>query len=339
MKMYDDNGYVNMPDLLKNSYPFLMVVGGRGTGKTYGSLSGVISMQEAGEINRFLYLRRQQTEVDMVGSEAMSPFKKLNADKDLGITSKSIRQSVYGFFDREEHLIGYAAALSTFRNLRGFDFSDVDIILYDEFIPEPGARPIKHEAETLFNVYESVNRNRELLGDDPVKLCCLSNSNELGNPIFMELGVISKLEKLSINGGGTYRDRDRGLMIVLLRESPISRKKRETALYRLTGSSDFTGMALENTFADNDRDGIRPQSLTEYVLLTTIDGIAIYRHKSNLTYYICNYSGDPEYTTSERDLQRWQLKYYYLFNRYIDGQLSFEDYLTKRLFLMYNKGR
>lgn len=338
MKMYDGNGYVNMQDLIRSGFPFIMVVGGRGTGKTYGSLQDVLTEQEEGLINRFLYLRRMQTETDMVGNQALSPFKKLNADKGWNITSKSIRQSVYGFF-REDALIGYAASLSTFRNLRGFDFSDVDIIIYDEFIPEAGARPIKHEAQSLFNVYESINRNRELSGDPPVRLVCLSNSNELGNPIFMELGIISKLEKMSMQGGGTLRDRSRGLMVVLLKDSPISNKKKQTALYKLTGSSSFTGMALENTFIDNDRDGIKPQSLVEYILETTIDGIAIYKHKSSPTYYICNYSGVPEYTTNERDLERWQLRYYYLFNRYIDGQLYFEDYLTKRLFLMYNKGR
>ena len=340
MKMYLESGYINMRGLIENSWPFLFITGARGTGKTYGGLKSILELQKEGSINRFLYLRRTQVETDIISGEDTNPFKKINTDTGSSITMKPIRQGIYGFY-QDEDLLGYAAALSTFRNLRGFDFSDVDIILYDEFIPEPGARPIKNEASVLFNIYESVNRNRELEDSAPVKLVCCSNSNELGNPIFMELGILSKLEKLTLSGGGTYRDPDRGLMVVLLKDSPISKRKKETALYKLTGSGSFADMALMNVFPDNDRDAIRPQSLQEYGSspIVTLDGVAIYRHKSKNMYYACTYDGDPEYTTSARDLERFNLRYYYLWNRYIDGELMFENYLTKALFITYNKGR
>ena len=340
MKMYLDNGYVNMAALMENNFPFVFVTGGRGTGKTYGSLKSVLDFQQAGKIHRFLYLRRTQVEADVISGEDTNPFKKINTDLHIDIKMKSIRQNIYGFYN-EDFLIGYAAALSTFRNLRGFDFSDVDIIIYDEFIPEAGARPIKNEAAVLFNVYESVNRNRELEGQPAVKLICCSNSNELGNPIYMELGVLSKLEKLTFSGGGTLRDPDRGLMIVLLKDSPISERKKNTALYKLTGQGTFSAMALNNEFVDNDRDSIKPQALTEYGSgpIVTLDGVAIYRHKSKNLYYACEYSGTPEFTTNARDMDRFNLRYYYLWNRYIDGELMFQNYLTKAIFLVYNKGR
>ena len=66
-------------------------------------------------------------------------------------------------------------ALSTFGNLRGVDFSDVDMIFFDEFVPQKNARPIKAEAEAFFNLYETVNRNRELDGRPPVRVLMLSN--------------------------------------------------------------------------------------------------------------------------------------------------------------------
>lgn len=340
MKMFLDNGYINMYGLITNNWPFLFITGTRGTGKTYGGLKTIRELQTNKQINRFLYLRRTQVETDIISGEEMNPFKKINTDTSSNVTMKSIRQGIYGFY-QDDQLLGYAAALSTFRNLRGFDFSDVDIIFYDEFIPEPGARPIKDEASVLFNVYESVNRNRELEGSAPVKLVCCSNSNQLGNAIFMELGILSELEKLSLAGGGTYRDPDRGLMVVFLKKSPISERKEQTALYKLTGKSAFSDMALKNVFADNDRDGIRPQALTEYgsAPIVTLDGVAIYRHKSKNLYYGCTYEGDPDFTTSARDLERFNLKYYYLWNRYIDGELLFENYLTKQIFITYNKGR
>lgn len=340
MKMYLDSGYVNMSGLMENDFPFVLVTGGRGTGKTYGGLSGILDFQRDEKINRFLYLRRTQVETDVISGEETNPFKKINTDRGTDIRMKSVRQNIYGFYN-EETLIGYAAALSTFRNLRGFDFSDVDIIFYDEFIPEPGSYVIKNEASVLFNVYESVNRNRELEGKRAVKLICCSNSNELGNVIYMELGILSKLEKIALSGGGTYRDPERGLMVVLLRDSPISEKKKKTALYKLTSDTSFYNMSIKNDFQDNDQDAIRSQALTEYGSspIVTLDGIAVYRHKSKNLYYCCEYNGNPEFTTKARDIERFNLRYYYLWNRYIDGELFFQNYLTKHIFLYYNKSR
>ena len=39
MKMYLNNGYLNMKDILTNKYHFVFMIGGRGTGKTYGTLN------------------------------------------------------------------------------------------------------------------------------------------------------------------------------------------------------------------------------------------------------------------------------------------------------------
>lgn len=38
MKLYLDNGYVNMSAIIELGLPFNFVVAGRGTGKTYGTL-------------------------------------------------------------------------------------------------------------------------------------------------------------------------------------------------------------------------------------------------------------------------------------------------------------
>lgn len=335
MKMYLENGYVNMKDLLKNEFPFLFVVGGRGTGKTYGTLKSILELQNDGCINRFLYIRRSQKEVDLLSSDATNPFKKVNEDLEINVKVEPVRMGLYAF-KLNDDIIGYSAGLSTFHNLRGFDFSDVSLILWDEFIPEKTARPIPHEAETLFQLYESVNRNRELQGTEAVKLVALANSNQLANPIFMELNIINSLEKIVLKGGGTYRDKERGLMVVILSESPISAKKKKTALYKLVGKGDFAEMALSNDFADNDRDFIKPQNLSEYNPLTSIGGIAIWRHKSNQLYYACQKEGACEFKTTEHDLKTYKLRYYYLINRYYDGSLLFSDILTKTLFLWYN---
>lgn len=338
MKMYLENGYINMRDILENDYPFVFIVGGRGTGKTYGGLLSLIRMQEASEIFRFIYLRRTQTEADSVSTEATQPFKKINDDNGTEVTIKSIRKNLYGF-KQEDKLIGYSCALSTFENLRGIDFSDVDLIFYDEFIPKKTSYPIRDEYETLLNLYETVNRNRELEDKKPCKLVCCSNSNYLANKIFLGLNIIPQLEKILLQGGGTYYDKDSGLQVIILKDSPISALKSKTALYRLTKGSSFASMSLGNEFADNDTDLIRPSDLKQYTLLTTLTGIAIYKHKSKNEYYCCAYDKEPVFTSSERDLEKYRMKYWYLSNRYIDGELYFQNILTKYTFLAYNKIR
>lgn len=338
MKMFLDNGYINMNDLLTNQYVFLFCVGGRGTGKTYGTLSSLLDLQNAGRIRRFLFLRRTQTECDKVSTNATNPFKKINADKGIDVKIKSIKDGLYGFI-LDDQCIGYSAALSTFANLRGIDFSDVDVIFFDEFIPERSSYKIKKEGEAYFNLYESINRNRELYGEKPVKFISCSNSNFLGNPIFLELQIIPQLEKILLNGGGTFYDKDRLLQVIILKDSPISEKKQNTALYRLTRNTGFSAMAVNNSFSDADNDLIRPSDLNNYTLLTTITGIAIYKHKSQREFYCCPYDKTPKFTSSERDLENFRQKYFYLINRYIDGELYFQDLLTKYTFLLYNKLR
>ena len=76
--------YFNVWDRI-HAYPnFLLYifVGGRGTGKTYGSLKE-FAIRAHTNRNRFIYLRRSEVEVENCCSPVSNPFKAINAD--LGI--------------------------------------------------------------------------------------------------------------------------------------------------------------------------------------------------------------------------------------------------------------
>ena len=185
MGLYLDSGYANMHDIMTKEDTFIFVIGPRGTGKTYGALLEIL---ESGK--KFIYLRRTQTEADLVSSEVVNPFKKVIEDHPhYEISTDSVNRNM-GAFVSDGKEIGYSAALSTFASIRGMDFSDIDIIFFDEFIPEKRARPIKEEFQALMNMYETVNRNRELQGKQPVKLVCCANSNDIANPIFIGLEIV-----------------------------------------------------------------------------------------------------------------------------------------------------
>ena len=97
--------------------------------------------------------------------------------------------------DGKNILKGYAGALSTFSNIRGADFSDVKIIIYDEFIPEKTNRcSIRNEWDALLNLIETVNRNRELEGEESVKIILLSNATNIECDILAQSGLIPTIE-------------------------------------------------------------------------------------------------------------------------------------------------
>ena len=70
MKIYDSAGWVNWSSILSEASGFLMVVGARGTGKTYGLLKELVKRKEP-----FIYLRRLKTQLDLWRSHRlMSPY-------------------------------------------------------------------------------------------------------------------------------------------------------------------------------------------------------------------------------------------------------------------------
>lgn len=327
MNIYLNSGYCDIPSIIKSEMPFIFVVGGRGTGKTYGALKYILDNKI-----EFILLRRTQSQVDILSKPEYNPFKALYKETGKEVTVKSISKYTSGFFLDDEQ-IGTICALSTFSNMRGFS-SSAKILIFDEFIPERHERPIKEEGAAFLNVIETINRNRELQGEPPIQVLCLANANDIGNPIFMELDLINAAEKLNQNKKLYYLNKERGLLLVNLSDSPISKKKEETALYKLIGDSSFKRMALSNDYIDDTIAIIKSQSLNIYNPLVSIAGVCIYKHKSKRAYYISEHlKGSPErYTTASADIEQFRKKYYYLYGSYLNRRVLFENKLCAVLF-------
>lgn len=150
MGLYLHSGYVDIPWVLSGRLPFVIMVGGRGTGKTFGVLE-YYRQYALDTGKRFIYLRRRPDETKTTGIPELSPFKKLDEYHGYNTLTKKMGKDCYGFIDEEtQQLIGYSMALSTFADVRGIDASDVQAIIFDEFIPERHRRPIKDEAAAFF---------------------------------------------------------------------------------------------------------------------------------------------------------------------------------------------
>ena len=341
MGMYLPSGYVDFRGLRDRGYPYNLLIGGRGTGKTYGAL--LTSVQDR---LTFAFMRRRQAQVDIINSPQFSPMRPVCRDTGLCITMSSVVHGISAFVEYEEREgkqviigepYGFTCALSTFANVRGFDALDVSLLIYDEFIPEKSERPLPHEADTLFNAYETMNRNRELDGEPPLQLFCLANSNDLAAPVIVKLDLVKRLERMLDKGTELWTDDKRGLLVALLQDSPISASKRDTALYRLTRGSDYAAMALDNRFSYEDRGRIISRPLAEYKPVVSVGEITVYQHKARTVYYVTTHQagGCPRYETGETDLRRFRRAYGWLWREYMVDRVEYEDYLSQVHFTEY----
>ena len=332
MKRFLDSGYADIKSILSIGVPFIFIIGGRGTGKTYGALKYCID-----EHKKIMLMRRTQSQSDLVNRPEFSPFKAIASDLGVEIITKSVSKYNSAFY-LDDECIGYSCALSTVSNLRGFDASDVDLLIYDEFVPEKHERPIKNEGSAFLNAYETMNRNRELKGQKPLQLLALANAFDIANPIFRDLELIDIADKMKQKNKPVYVNKDRGICIVMLDGSRISDSKRNTALYKLAGKSDYTEMALGNDFAYNDDSAIRSQNIKDYKIKCGCGSIYIYKHRSKRIYYVteykngkCDYYGKSEIDV-ERFLKSWGR---ILYSAYINDNVLFESMLVKSLFEWY----
>ena len=347
MKYYTGEGYIDFDRLLKQDRnDFIFMVGARGIGKTFGILKYMIDNGR-----KFIYMRRTQTQVDMIRSDELNPFNALTSvlGDEYAFIPKTVNKNITAIYrsvyDEEKKIyvpygpvLAYILALSTVANIRGFDASDVDFLVYDEFIGEKHEKPIRAEGTAFLNAIETISRNRELQGRDALRVVCLSNSTNLANPIFVELKLITPLEKMLKGKNDVLSLPDRDISVYVLKDSPISEKKSKTALYRLSGTdSDFSKISLQNQFNKEYFGQVRSMRLTEFRPLVKVGEIVIYKHKAKREWYCTDHSsGSPEeYDSSEIELKRFANDYYYLKTAYLNRHIYFESYIQQVIFEKY----
>lgn len=343
--LYTTDGWVNIPAIRSymraNNLPFCFCTGGRATGKTYGALQEArqLALADSTGRSKFILVRRTQAQVDIISKQELSPFKRIDLDNATFTDVRPVSKFTTGFFV-EDVPIGYAAALSTFSNMRGFDASDVNLIIFDEFIPEAHEKPIRNESDALLNLYETVNRNRELQGSEPVQMTCYANSNNLANAIFSGLGLISVAEKMEKKKRSEWIIQDRGILLLNLNASPISVQKRKTALYRLAGEdSSFGKMALANSFRAETGSRHGSRNISEYIPQLAVGRLCVYEHKTTGEFYVCDLiSGTPQrYGDNKTELARFKAANIWLWREYMNSNIVFRDLETEICFQNYFK--
>lgn len=309
--------------------PFTFIVGGRGIGKTYSAIGEGIKNHRG----RFMYLRNTREQLAESCGNFGNPFKKYADDNKLDIRLEVERRHAiinqYVYCDDGESQrkinIGVGANLSTFENLRGVDLSNIDYILFDEFIEN---RTLSFDQFRAFvNMYETVNRNRELIGEEPCKVVLLSNAQRLGNPILRGFNLIPVIESMQKAGQRAYSN---GPIRIELPFSDVSEGKRTTALYSAINGTNYADEALNNNFANDSFSGVKKVNINEYTPVVALDDIYIYRHKSDSTFYACGIQAKcKKFTTIDNFVVFYKLYGFKLKLAAADDKLYYSDYQTK----------
>lgn len=335
LELYDDNGYVNIKKIIAENYPFTLIVGGRGTGKTYGVLKTMLE-----ERIKFIYMRRQREEYMMIKKPDFSPFKTINRDLGYRIEPRPIVPNITGYFEIGDDkkpisdAIGYLTYIGAIDKVNGLDASDINWLIFEEFIPIEGSVVRKNESTSVYRIGETINRNRELIGKPPLKIIGIANSNYANNPVFMEMGLVNIAYKMQKDGRSIYKNKDKGLLLIFLNDSPISKSKENTAIYKMANGSRYHDMAISNKLDFDKYKNPVSLSLKGLIPIATFGEITFYQERSGRVYVSCHRTGaSPLYQATKANQILFKKLHMWIFRAYLHNLVDFETVANEMIFL------
>lgn len=269
-----------------------IIFGGRATGKTYSVLRYHIE-----EKSKFVFIKRTKDDVRILCAGAtlhnprmgefnvdMSPFKSLNRDFGWRIRGFQIDKGLGAFFNCNEEdepvgdPVGYVFALAAISQFRGFDLSECDSLIFDEFVPKEYERRRRGEGKEILDLYKTISRDREHRGFKPLKLIALANPDDINSPLVNILEVMEDLTQMELyyQGLETKEDvpnliEDRGIFLhKILNNEEYMERERNTALMKAMRGTTFAAMSLDNEFAYNDFSNIGKVNMKGYKPLCKI---------------------------------------------------------------------
>lgn len=331
MGLYLDSGYLNQRWIYEQAKminaAFVVEIGARQVGKTYGSLKLALEKKTP-----FILMRRGKTEADFISQGAVNPFLALG---ETDITTK--KQTEYtGAIYKGDEQIGLIMSLNSVAKIRGFYGGLYTDLIYDEFIPENHVVRIRNEGDAFLNAIVTISGNRELEGKPPLLTWLLSNSNNISSPVLNALNLTDKIESMINRGQEFSAMEDRGVIIVIPKSEQILEQRSQNAIVKAAGrNSQFYQMAFQNKFAYNDPENVKAQPLKEYKPLLSLDEkFTIFIHKDRLQLYVTTFKKNiiPLFSDTERGKRQMLLYYPDLKAMYIKGSTYFQNLTVKQIY-------
>lgn len=314
------------------------VIGGRTTGKTYSALSYCLDHHI-----KFVFIKRTIDDVKLLCNRGklaeyeadLSPFKPINRDRHTNIQSRLISDKGLGGFwnfaeeEKTGDIVGYIMALNAVQKFKGFDLSDVDLIIFDEFIPQPWERINSKEGEQVLDLYVTVSRDREKRGKKPLKLVLLANAVRLYNPVCETFEITDLIADMQAQGIEYAMHRD--IMIHVLPDNYIDYS--DSPIYKAMSDTAWGKMAFNNDFAYDDVSNVQNKSLKGYrpiaeIIYKNDDHWYVYRKDGNFIINTSRAEGIPVYDfNKDNDVKRFNLDVRIrLLDALIDNKVAFSKY-------------
>lgn len=217
---------------------FNFVIGSRGCGKTYGAKKRAIKLfLDKGY--QFVYLRRFQDELK---ETAESYFNDIILNNEFPEIKIEYKDGVYYVNDK---IAGYAMALTKAKDYKSIAYPMVYFIIFDEFLIEDNgySRYLKNEVKQFLNFYMSIDRYRGCI------VFFLANSVAMINPYTLYFNLQLPY------GSNIVRKND--VLLQLVQNDEYIQNRKNTRFGKMIAGTEFEEYAIENRFADNNKNFIR----------------------------------------------------------------------------------
>lgn len=273
----NDGYYHLLNDLLR--YPdatIYIVWSERGPGKTYSALWESYYLQIP-----MVYIKRTNEDLEFIsgniGDADLSPLVPINRDKGTHLKMQMIAKGIAGFYvgewdDEKSDWMPAGApysigvSLNAIKSIKGYDASNCEWILLDEFIPQAGEIVKKREGEMLLDLYMTCQRDRLERGKDPQKLILFANAEEISTPITRTLEVVDDMAELNANGKRYRYLADRGILLhhITPEECTFRSERSKMGIYKAMTGTDWAKKSFEGLFANNDFSCVKHQKVNGF---------------------------------------------------------------------------
>ena len=98
--LYLDSGFVDARLWFDDPAPFIVALGGRGIGKTFGALS--VFATGGADAGKLVYMRRTQAQIDACKLPELNPFKSVNDVCKTNILLTAMGKYTAGIYNGKE---------------------------------------------------------------------------------------------------------------------------------------------------------------------------------------------------------------------------------------------
>ena len=322
----------------------------RSDGKTYSTLRYCIENKK-----KFLFIKRTIEDINMLCSNIrdknanfdVSPFVPLN--RDFGWTYKPVKvnKGLAGFYPADDDgkpygdPVGYAVALSIATDVKGFDISEVDLIIFDEFIPARYARVNRKEGSALLDIYMTAKRDRKKRGRGELKLVCIANATSINNPTFHVLEVVDIAARMDLTNTEYHYD-ERKIMMHFIPGTDLESEDIEDldGIEIAMKGTAWAEMSFGGHFAYDDFTAVKHVRLKGYQPLTGVkyNRQFYYVYIKDGYYYMCKSKANVEVYDLSRENEQKRFFYDYvcrLREATVADRMAFSDYTMYDLIINY----